>query len=114
MQEPANMPLEVMCQLRARKQESIVYQFHNICMVHLADGLETGSSKQLKNVMPRTEILQSSPPISIPPIFPITALVVVAAVAAVFELAIDMVILDKVEEAVAIGIDIPLIDSISV
>jgi hypothetical protein len=31
MQDPANMPLEVMCQLRERKQESTVYQFHNIC-----------------------------------------------------------------------------------
>jgi hypothetical protein len=54
--------------------------------------------------MPRTDILQSSPPISIPPIFPIIALVVAAA-AVVFEL-------DMVEEAVVMGIDMPLIDSI--
>lgn len=30
MQEPANIPLEVMCQERSRKQASIVYQFQSM------------------------------------------------------------------------------------
>jgi hypothetical protein len=30
MQEPANMPWEVMCQEEVRKQASRVYQFHSI------------------------------------------------------------------------------------
>lgn len=30
MQEPANMPLEVLCQERAMKQELTVYQFQSI------------------------------------------------------------------------------------
>lgn len=46
MQDPANMPLEVICHVRERKQESIVYQFQSI------------------------EILQAEPPpiLPIPPI----------------------------------------------
>ena len=31
MQEPANMPLEVMCHVEERKHASTVYQFQSIC-----------------------------------------------------------------------------------
>ena len=31
MQEPANMPLEVMCHVEERKHASMVYQFQSIC-----------------------------------------------------------------------------------
>lgn len=31
MQEPVNMPLEVMCHVVDRKHASMVYQFQNIC-----------------------------------------------------------------------------------
>lgn len=33
MQDPANMPLEVMCHDRAMKQESTVYQFHSMLIL---------------------------------------------------------------------------------
>lgn len=33
MQDPANIPCEVMCQLFVRKQASMVCQFHNICIL---------------------------------------------------------------------------------
>jgi hypothetical protein len=65
--------------------------------------------------MPRTDILQSSPPISIPCAFSVAALADAPAAAVIVELAIDIVMLDMlgiVEEAVAMGIDIPPIDSI--
>lgn len=35
MHDPANIPFEVMCQERAMKQESTVYQFHNMLILQL-------------------------------------------------------------------------------
>lgn len=64
--------------------------------------------------MLHTEMLQVSPPISIPwlPSVDVLDIAVAVAVAAdVIEAVVDIVILDMVEEAVVAGIDMPLIGS---
>lgn len=58
-----------------------------------------------------TEILQSSPPISIPrPGSDETVSVAAAMAALVTEAVIDIAMVDSVEEAVAVGIDVPFIE----
>lgn len=66
MQEPANMPVVVLCHDDARKQVSIVYQFQSICFS--VSGHSFSFARELVSYGMRsiTDILQAlSPPISI-------------------------------------------------